>query len=476
MADAATFLDEQRPFRRGEIALARRAVDDPMFMLPRELDCLRYAVRLAQISSIGPAPDALIERIGSFRLRLLQLLAPVLPTEPERIDARDLHALLPKVVRLVDEARALVVSGGIADEPRLDAEIAHKRLVLVLGGAAGSGYVFLGALVRLEELGLRPAYQVGCSIGSLLGVIRGRRAAFDLDLLLADIQRLRGSAVFRPARLVARFGLPAALRLDLRGPLGPLFTNASGEALRLRELEIPTDALATGLGPGALLGGSGDFARMVDAELSGAKALRDLPGSVLARAVSALVALAMSRRALVPVFFGADAETAELPALDAAGFSAAIPALLQYDPPENDVHAAQILARIFDRHRLSAIVDGSLASLVPARYAWEAIEAGRIGTRNCAIVALDAFASSGGANAIFTPALRALSGTAHRDKPFWDLHVAFRRPPPLLEMFPTESRLRAATTHGEREFEPTARILRALLAKLPPWGELRSAS
>ena len=476
MADAATFLDEQRPFRRGEIALARRAVDDPMFMVPRDLECLRYAIRLAQLSSIGAEPDALIDRIGSFRLRLLQLLAPVLPTEPDEIDARDLHALLPKVVRLVDEARALVVRGGLADEAGLDAEIAHKRLVLVLGGAAGSGYVFLGALVRLEAMGLRPAYQVGCSVGSLLGVIRGRRPVFDLDEVFEDIRLLRATAVFRPARLVARFGLPAALRLDLHRALDPLFTSADGHALRLRELAIPTDVLATGLGPGALLGASGDFARMVDAELSGAEALRDLPGSVLARVVSALVALAMSRRALVPVFFGADAATAELPALDAAGFSAAIPALLQYDPPDDDVETAQILDRIFAAHRLSALVDGSLASIVPARYAWEAIEAGRIGTRNTAIVALDALASSGGANAIFTPALRALSGTAHRDKPFWDLHVAFRRPPPLLELFPTEARLRAAAVHGEREFESTARLLRALLAPLGAWRELRSAS
>ena len=90
MTDAATFLDELRPFRRGEIALARKAVDDPMFMVPRELDALRYAIRLAQISSMGSEPDALIDRIGSFRLRLLQLLAPVLPTEPAKIDARDL--------------------------------------------------------------------------------------------------------------------------------------------------------------------------------------------------------------------------------------------------------------------------------------------------------------------------------------------------------------------------------------------------
>ncbi len=476
MADAATFLDEQRPFRRGEIALARRAVDDPMFMLPRDLETLRYAIRLAQISSIGAETDALIDRIGSFRLRLLQLLAPVLPTDSDRIDARDLHALLPKVVRLVDEARADVLRAELADEAALDAEIAHKRLVLVLGGAAGSGYVFLGALVRLEALGLRPAYQVGCSVGALLGVIRGRRRAFDLEEVFDDIRRLRATAVFRPARLVARFGLPAALRLDLHRALDPLFTRGDGVALRLRDLEIPTDVLATGLGPGALLNTSGDFARMVDAELSGAEALRELPGTVLARAVSSLVALAMSRRTLVPVFFGADAATAELPALDAAGFSAAIPALLQYDPPDDDAHAIAILQAIFDAHRLTALVDGSLASIVPARYAWESIEAGRIGTHNTAIVALDALASSGGANAIFTPALRALAGTAHRDKPFWDLHVAFRRPPPLLELFPTEARLRAATRHGEREFEPTARLLRALLAELRPWRELRSAS
>jgi predicted acylesterase/phospholipase RssA len=476
VADAATFLDEQRPFRRGEIALARRAVDDPMFMLPDELEILRYAIRLAQISSLGAEPDALIDRIASFRLRLLQLLAPVLPTDSESIDARDLHALLPKIVRLVDEARGLIVRGELADEATLDAEISHKRLVLVLGGAAGSGYVFLGALVRLEAMGLRPAYQVGCSVGALLGVIRGRQPAFDLEEVFEDIRRLRATAVFRPARLMARFGLPAALRLDLHRALGPLFTNEGGGALRLRELAIPTDVLATGLGPGALLNTSGDFARMVDAELSGAEALRDLPGSVLARAVSSLVALAMSRRALVPVFFGADPESAELPALDAAGFSAAIPALLQYDPHEDDEHANGILERIFGEHRLSALVDGSLASIVPARYAWESIEAGRIGTQNTAIVALDALASSRGANAIFTPALRALAGTAHRDKPFWDLHVAFRRPPPLLELFPTEARLRAATDHGEREFEPTARILRALLAKLRPWRELRLAS
>ena len=92
----------------------------------------------------------------------------------------------------------------------------------MLGGAAGSGYVFLGALERLEQLGLAPSYLAGCSVGSILAVIRARTAAFELDELLDDVRRLRERGVFRaPER--PRFGLPGALRLDLRSALGELF-------------------------------------------------------------------------------------------------------------------------------------------------------------------------------------------------------------------------------------------------------------
>jgi len=70
--DARIFLDEFRPFRRGEIALARRVAVDPHFLPERELALLRHALRLAQLSSLGGEPDELVERIGSLRLRLLQ--------------------------------------------------------------------------------------------------------------------------------------------------------------------------------------------------------------------------------------------------------------------------------------------------------------------------------------------------------------------------------------------------------------------
>jgi predicted acylesterase/phospholipase RssA len=469
--DTRIFLDEFRPFRRGEIALARRVAAEPRFLPERELALLRHALRLAQLSSLdGGAPDELVERIGSLRLRLLQLLAPVLPTEPAQIDAARLAARLPKVVSLTTEARRRIFEAGLVSEVALDAELANKRLALVLGGAAGSGYVFLGALERLEALGLRPSYLAGCSVGSILAVIRARSATFDLAELLADIQRLRERGVFgAPER--ARFGLPGALRLDLRSALGELF-EIDGRQKMLGELTLPVDVLTTGLGPGALTEPTEPFARMIDLELHSAAALEKLPRTALARLVGPLISLAMSRQVLVPLFLGADPETRRLAALDAAGFSAAIPGLLSYDLPAGDAESARILEQVFDRHALSGLVDGALSTLIPARYAWEAIEAGRIGTRHAAILALDAFANPRGANVLMRPLLRAISATADRDRAFWDLHVNFRRAPSVIDLFPTHARLAAAAANGAREFAEVARVLPVLVAPVPPWKDL----
>jgi patatin-like phospholipase len=468
--DARIFLDEFRPFRRGEIALARRLARDPRFLPERELALLRHALRLAQLSSVGGERDDLVERIASLRLRLLQLLAPVLPTEPAQIDAARLAARLPKVVRLVADARRRITEAGLASESALDAELANKRLALVLGGAAGSGYVFLGALARLEQLGLRPSYLAGCSVGAILAVVRARTASFELAELLGELRRLRERGAFRaPTR--PRFGLPGALRLDLRRALGELFM-VDGRSQQLGELEIATDVLATGLGPGALAESGEATARAIDLEVHSARALARVPPAALARWVGPLVSLAMSRQVLVPLFLGADPETRRLAALDAAGFSAAIPGVLTYDLEPGDRESARILEPVFARHSLSGLVDGSLATLIPARYAWEAIEAGRIGTRHVAVLALDAVAKPRGANALVWPLLRVASATADRDRAFWDLHMNFRRVPSFLDVFPNDARLAAAAENGEREFAETARVLPKLLAPVPPWKEL----
>ena len=472
--ETSEFLDEYRPFRRGELALVRKLRLDPYFLDPAEFDVLRYALRLAQLSSTGRAPDDLVPRIGYFRLRLLQLLAPALPTDSEQLDAALLHEVVPRVIRFVDEARARIAESQTASEQEIDAEVAHKRLVLVLGGSAGSGYVYLGALERLAKLRIEPAYIVGCSIGALLAVIRARRRAFELDQLREEIGRLRATAIFRPPKVTSRFGLPAALRLDLRPALAETFAHSDGTQRRLCDLEIPVDTLATGVGAGALGRPREEFAELVGGDLRGPASVAGLGASALGRVVTALVSLAMSRRVVTPVFFGADSETEELAALDAAGFSAAIPALLHYDLPPEDAASELILNALFQRRDLVALVDGALVSMLPARHAWASIEAGRIGTRHCAIVALDAtIPRLTGPNALLAPVQRVIAATAHRDRPFWDVRVAFPDAPGMLELFPERALLDRAIRDGERAFEDTAQLLRLLLAPLAPWRELR---
>ena len=470
--DATVFLDEFRPFRRGEIALARKLRESPAFLHPRRLDLLRYALRLAQLSSAGGEPDDLVDRIGSFRLRLLQMLSPVLPTDPERIDPEPLDRRIPKVARLVEQARASVARAGLVSEPQLDSILAEKRLAIVLGGAAGSGYVFLGALERLEKMGILPDYLVGCSVGSILAVIRARTRPFELEELLDNVKRIRERGVFRAPDANPRYGLPGALRIDLRRALGDLFANARGVQRSLAEMDLPVDVLATGLGPGALAGSRETYARMVDADLHGAGDLAELKRSTLVRVVGALVSLAMSRRVVTPLLLGSDPETSRLAALDAAGFSSAIPALFQCDVPADDTVGGAILDRLFEERGFVGLVDGALSSLVPARYAWEALEAGRIGSRNYLVLALDAMAKTGGVNTPLVPLLRTISATADRDRAFWDLHLNFRNAPPFLDLFPTEARLRRAARSGAREFAETAELLRAILAPLPPWKDL----
>src|SRR5207249_6009153 len=132
----------------------------------------------------------------------------------------------------------------------------------------------------------------------------------------------------------------------------------------LGELPLPVDVLTTGLGPGALSEPSESYARVIDLELHSASALERIPRTALARLVGPLVSLAMSRQVLVPLFLGADPDTRRLAALDAAGFSAAIPGVLSYDLAPDDAEGARILEPVFARHSLSGLVDGAVSPLI----------------------------------------------------------------------------------------------------------------
>ena len=128
---------------------------------------------------------------------------------------------------------------------------------------------------------------------------------------------------------------------------------------------------------------------------------------------------------------------------------------------------------LFERHALSGLVDGALSTLIPARYAWEAVEAGRIGTRHVAILALDALAQAARlerARCCRCCAWRRRPPTA--TAPSGTCTSNFQRAPNFLDVFPSDARLATAAANGEKEFAETARVLPPLLAPVPPWKEL----
>jgi hypothetical protein len=175
------------------------------------------------------------------------------------------------------------------------------------------------------------------------------------------------------------------------------------------------------------------------------------------------------------VLLGADPVTADLEAMDAAGFSAAIPAMLHYDIFRKDPRADAILDHLFAEHDLVALVDGALVNLLPAHLAWRQLEEGRIGTRNSWIVAMDALVVAGGRNRLLLPMQRVLAATLQRDRAYWDLYVPFREAPFVLDIVPRPSLLREAAECGRREMEGAAAVLREGTAPLLRWSEIREA-
>jgi len=89
------------------------------------------------------------------------------------------------------------------------------------------------------------------------------------------------------------------------------------------------------------------------------------------------------------IVIGGDELTADFDAIDAAGFSAAIPGILHYDVARKDRHMERILTELLAREDVVALVDGGVANNVPVRTAFRRVQEGKIGTRNCYYLAFD---------------------------------------------------------------------------------------
>ena len=383
--------------QRMEMTLVRAVLARPDQLSEHQLHQLRYILGFARLHCFAPgaalkqARRADVELDESilepFREQVMRELYPPLRREDkpkERLTGS--VRVLVSLQKAVTAARKQVLQRHKNDfsAAELDAEVGTKSLVTIMGGGGGAGYVYIGAAARLRAEGLSSDYLVGSSIGALIGAFLARSRSLNVEELLDWAKALRVRDMFARPYIGQTHTLPGLTRLHLKG-MHKILVHPDGSPLRLKDLEIPYEAVTAGIRT-AIYNHLPATLREVAAPGHRSKSFSKL----LSERMLLLGAL-VTPNVVRAVVLGRDATTRDVRVVDAVGLSAAIPAVLQYEPPKRDAQTDEILERIRIDQQVALFVDGAIASNVPARIAWEGVQGGRIGTRNGFYLALDCF-------------------------------------------------------------------------------------
>ncbi|MES1924101.1 patatin-like phospholipase family protein [Salinisphaera sp. T31B1] len=386
---------ERLQLQRMERALVRAWLGAPSAIADADYQCLRYALGLARLHVFRPASgqdDVTVDsaQIAPLRAWLLEHLYDRLrgsATAEEKL-VYCLEAVPGLRARCIALRRRLLAThGNDFDAAALDREAGRRALVVVAGGGGGAGYVYAGAFARLMEDNLIPDYIVGNSIGAILGLFRAQRRHGDVNEYLDFARPLKNGDIFSTARRRREFCLPGLLHLHLRALHQRMSTGDLRRPLRLDEMEIPLDLIVAGIR-------RRPYERLAsDVRAPERGADRWLPMWMRVAARFTRLLQFFSADVVEPIVLGRDTDTRAVHAVDAAGFSAAVPTILQYEPGPRAGVTREIFSELMARRELAAIVDGGVADNVPARAAWQGVAAGRAATatRNAYYLAFDCF-------------------------------------------------------------------------------------
>ena len=462
-----------------EQSLVRAHVAQPGPMLPREFYRLRYAIGLASLDRFSPGAgigtsgrgDVQIDAslVLPFRSRLIEQLQPALHRQRDpsarlcdaAIVLRELEAPM-KALR----ARLLEHHRNDFSAAELDREIGHKRLVLIAGGGGGAGFVYIGALQRLRADGLIPDYIVGSSIGALLGAFVARQREADFDALLAFAKAMTAGSLFGPPKLLAPHGLPGLLRLHLGG-FADAFRGADGQPLQIKDLEIPYEAVVGGI-----------RSRVYDRIPAPLRSPR--PNSRQRRLSDLLAERMWQLTTLVTpnlideVVLGRDEATRQCEVIEAMGFSAAIPGVLQFEPLSRSPAMEAMLSALRQERQLAAIVDGGVANNVPAKPAWRGVRSGRIGSRNAFYLAFDCFRPQVDPRHLWLwPVTQAVQLQMPANRPYFDWLLQFQPTLSPINLLPAPEEMDHAREWGAQQVDVLVPMLQKALVPLPadamPW-------
>jgi predicted acylesterase/phospholipase RssA len=396
--------DHQLRLQRMEAKLVAGLFEHPGVVSRASENQLRYAIALAALDTFQPGAaikgartnrsDVRVRspRLGRWRQRVLEGLPGILlGKQGSRARVEEAARFLESRLLQLEQVREEVVEKYADDfsARELDQELGIKTLVSVAGGGGGSGYVYIGAWEVLQNAGLIPGYVIGASMGSVLGLFRALRKEGDWDEYARIAKIMTREEVFRFVSLRARYGLPGIMRLFLHAAIGPSIRDEAGEELMLSGLAIPFETVVAGVRRDATIETADEYARSHHLPLDKRPSALQLRAQIAAQLVKMVGFI--NPRVVREIVVGGDELTRDFNAIDAAGFSAAIPGILHYDVTRNDPHMDKILSQLMEREDVTALVDGGVANNVPARTAWRQVQNGKIGTRNVYVLAFDCF-------------------------------------------------------------------------------------
>jgi hypothetical protein len=457
--------DQQLRLQRMEVRLVDALLESPGTVSRSREHQLRYTIALASLDTFQPGaarrggrtnhPDIRVRspRLTRLRKQVAEVLGRILlQTEDghERLEAAS--AVVERWMDTVEKTRDEILEKYADDFSvrHLDQELGIKTLVTVAGGGGGSAYGYVGAWDALQDAGLVPGYVIGTSMGAVLGLFRARDKFGDFDAYMKIAKSMRSEVVFRYVSLRTRFGFPGVARLFLRAGIGAAFTSEDGEDMRLPDLEIPYDAVVAGIRRGALGESPEQYARthhLHEDKRPHALQLRARVATQIVRMVGFV-----NPRVVEEIVIGRDELTRDFNAIDAAGFSAAIPGLLHYDMTRDDPHMESVLQQLMERDDVVALVDGGVANNVPAGPAWRQVREGRIGTRNAYLLAFDCFHPQGGLGHLWLqPITRVVGLQVALNERYAHQRIEFHPTLSPLNLLPTGKELDRAVRWGRNQ-------------------------
>jgi predicted acylesterase/phospholipase RssA len=466
-----------------ENKLVRHHLAKPDVVSVEELRRLRYILNFARLADFEPGAAgpggsrgrgdvAVGAELAPWRARVADTLYG--PLREERDPARALARARDVLAELTDDQdeqrRALIEAhGNDFSAAELDAEVGYKKLVTVLGGGGGAGFVYIGGMQRLLEADQIPDYMIGSSFGSIMGSVVARTLPVPIEEYVAWAKTVSYGAILGPERLRRRHGLAGVFSLRFDQFAEALFRRGDGEPMRMSDLAIPFDVVVAGVRRQPYAALPSRFRRPELAALQ----MRSLPfwpigigPQVAARLwqVSAFIDL----RVVKPIVIGDDDQTREFNVVDAASFSSAIPGVLHHET--RDPRMVRLLDTLCQETEVAALVDGGAASNVPVELAWKRVRDGRLGTRNACYLAFDCFHPQWDPRHLWlAPIAQAVQLQMVRNAPYADHLVRFSPTLSPANLAPSATSIDRACAWGRKSVDKAIPVTTALLE--PTWWE-----